>query len=71
MFDLYFKEDIQGENVDCDLPESMHVDILKHAVDLYNTSIQGNLYAVQQQQQAQSREISRNQARPDNEGYQS
>lgn len=66
-----YAEDIQGENVDCDLPESMHVDILKHAVDLYNTSIQGNLYAVQQQQQAQSREISRNQARPDNEGYQS
>lgn len=66
-----YAEDIQGENVDCDLPESMHVDILKHAVDLYNTSIQGNLYAAQQQQQAQNREMTRNLARPDNEGYQS
>ena len=65
-----YAEDIQGENVDCDLPESMHVDILKHAVDLYNTSIQGNLYAAQQQQQAQNREMTRNVARPDNEGYQ-
>ena len=25
--------DIGGTNVDCDLPETMHVDILKHAVD--------------------------------------
>lgn len=66
-----YSEDIGGENVDCDLPESMHVDILKHAVDLYNIAIQGNLYAAQQQQQAQNRELSRNQARPDNEGYQS
>ncbi len=66
-----YAEDISGTNVDCDLPESMHVDILKHAVDLYNTSIQGSLFAAQQQQQAQNREMSRNQARPDNEGYQS
>lgn len=66
-----YSEDIGGENVDCDLPEAMHVDILKHAVDLYNIAIQGNLYSAQQQQQAQNRELSRNQARPDNEGYQS
>lgn len=65
-----YLSDVGGTDVDCNLPESMHVDILKHAVDLYNTSIQGNLYAAQQQQQAQSREMSRNQARPDNEGYQ-
>ena len=65
-----YVSDIGGSNIDCDLPESMHVDILKHAVDLYNISIQGNLYNAQQQQQAQNREISRNQARPDNEGYQ-
>lgn len=63
--------DINGTNVDCDLPEYMHVDILKHAVDLYNTSIQGGMYAAQQQQQAQNREMSRNVARPNNEGYQS
>ena len=68
-----YLEDLTGnasDNVDCDLPENMHIDILKHAVDLYNTSIQGNLYNAQQQQQGQNREMSRNQARSDNEGYQ-
>lgn len=65
-----YVSDIGGENTDCDLPESMHVDILKHAVDLYNTSINGNLYNAQQNQQAQQREIARNEQRPVNEGYQ-
>lgn len=59
-----------GSNVDCDLPESIHIDILKHAVDLYNTSINGGLYSVQQNNQAQQREIARNEACPANEGYQ-
>lgn len=63
--------DLGGENVDCDLPEYMHVDILKHAVDLYNVSVRGGLYSAQQQQQNQNQEMSRNVARPDNEGYQS
>lgn len=57
-------------NVDCDLPDYMHVDILKHAVDLYRVAIQGSLYANQQQRQAQQREVGRNNVRPDNEGYQ-
>ena len=65
-----YATDIGGTNVDCDLPESMHVDILKHAVDLYNVSLQGGLYSAQQNQQAQQREMSRNEARPANEGYQ-
>lgn len=65
-----YDEDLAGLSVDCDLPESLHVDILKHAVDLYTTSIQGSLYSAQQQQQMQNRETSRNEARPDNEGYQ-
>ena len=65
-----YLSDIGGKNVDCDLPDYMHVDILKHAVDLYNTAISGGMYAAQQQQQNQNREMSRNQARPDNEGYQ-
>ena len=34
-----YLSDVGGDDVDCDLPESMHVDILKHAVDLYNVSI--------------------------------
>ena len=65
-----YATDIGGTNVDCDLPENMHVDILKHAVDLYNVALQGGLYSAQQNQQAQQREMSRNEARPTNEGYQ-
>lgn len=65
-----YLSDVGGENIDCDLPESMHVDILKHAVDLYNISIQGGLHAAQQQQRNQNQEVARNTARPDNEGYQ-
>ena len=68
--EVKYATDIAGTNVNCDLPESMHVDILKHAVDLYNTSINGGLYNNQQNQQSQQREIARNEARPANEGYQ-
>ena len=59
-----------SNNVDCDLPESMHVDILKHAVDLYNISVNGGLYNAQRNDQNQQREAARNEARPTNEGYQ-
>ena len=65
-----YLSDVGGTDVNCDLPESMHVDILKHAVDLYNISIQGGLHAAQQQQRNQNQEVARNTARPDNEGYQ-
>lgn len=67
---VQYASDIGGTDVDCNLPESMHVDILKHAVDLYNVSLQGGLYNAQQQDQRQQREIARNEARPTNEGYQ-
>ena len=65
-----YLSDVGGDDVNCDLPESMHVDILKHAVDLYNISIQGGLHAAQQQQRNQNQEVARNTTRPDNEGYQ-
>jgi len=65
-----YATDIGGQNIDCDLPESMHVDILKHAVDLYNVALQGGLYSAQQNQQAQQRGMTANEARPANEGYQ-
>ena len=68
--EVRYATDIGGTNIDCDLPESMHVDILKHAVDLYSLSINGGLYNAQQNQQQQQREMSRNEARPANEGYQ-
>lgn len=63
--------DISNENnVNCDLPESLHADIVKHAVDLYNVSVSGSLYSSQQNQQAQQREAVRNEGRPTNDGYQ-
>ena len=64
-----YRRDMGEDNVDCDLPAYLHESILKHAVDLYRVAIQGSLYANQQQQQAQQREVGRNNVRPDNEGY--
>ena len=46
----------------------MHVDILKHAVDLYRIAISGALSASQQAEQNQQRENTRNNYR--NEGNQ-
>lgn len=34
-----YEQDIIGEDVDCDLPEHLHVDIVKHAVELYMQAI--------------------------------
>lgn len=65
-----YASDLTGENVDCDLPEQLHVDILKHAVDLYRISISGALSQAQQQEQQAQQEASRNNYRPANEGYQ-
>lgn len=45
--------DVNGTNVDCDLPEYLHVDILKHAVDLYRIAVTGQLHNSQQQAQPQ------------------
>ena len=56
-----FVEDIsEGQSVDCDLPESMHEDIVKHAVDLYRVAVNGSLHATQQAEEAQQRENVRN-----------
>lgn len=63
---VQYAEDIAGVSVDCNLPSSMHVDILKHAVDLYRIAISGALSGAQQQQQAQQQEGARNNYR--NEG---
>lgn len=62
-----FNEDIGGKDVDCELPESMHVDIVKHAVDLYRTALNGGIIGAQGAQQQQQRENVRNNAR--DEGY--
>ena len=60
-----FAEDINGTNVDCDLPEYMHVDIVKHAVVLYQIAKSGSLAAAQQAQQNQQREQVANNYRED------
>lgn len=65
---VLYAADVDGVNVDCDLPESMHIDILKHAVDLYRVAVNGSLYSSQQQEQQQQREDTRNNYR--NEGQQ-
>ena len=62
-----FNEDIGGTDVDCELPESMHVDIVNHAVDLYRTSLNCGIVGAQGAQQQQQRENVRNNAR--DEGY--
>lgn len=63
---VQFNDDNEGISVDCNLPEYMHIDIVKHAVDLYHVALQGSLYSAQQAQQAQQRENVRNNARNDN-----
>lgn len=68
---VQYLTDVGGTNVNSDLPEQLQIPMLKHAVDLYRASIQGSLFASQQQGQEQQRENVRNNARPDNEGYQS
>lgn len=55
-----YDEDVSGTNVDCNMPEYLHVDILKHAVDLYHSSISGNLIADQENGKQQQRENYRN-----------
>lgn len=55
-----FLEDVRGTNVDCDLPEYLHVDIVKHAVELYRTAVTGSIAVTQQAQEAQQRENLRN-----------
>lgn len=66
-----YLSDVGGINVDSDLPEQLQIPMLKHAVDLYRVSINGSLYSNQQNTQQNQQEIARNNARPDNEGYQS
>lgn len=60
-----FLEDVNGSNVDCDLPEYLHVDIVKHAVELYRTALTGSIAVTQQAQEAQQRENLRNNYRQD------
>ena len=55
-----FLDDLGGTSVDCDLPEYLHVDVVKHAVELYRTAVTGSIAVTQQAQEAQQRENLRN-----------
>lgn len=66
-----YLSDIGGTNINSDLPEQLHIPMLKHAVDLYRASIQGATMSEQRNQQANQQELARNNQRPINEGYQS
>lgn len=59
-----FLEDVSGTNVDCDLPDYLHVDIVKHAVELYRTALSGSIAVTQAAQEQQQRENMRNNYRP-------
>lgn len=59
-----FLEDVSGTNVDCDLPDYLHVDIVKHAVELYKTALSGSIAVTQAAQEQQQRENMRNNYRP-------
>lgn len=63
---IKYGEDVGLPNIDCDLPEYMHVDIVKHAVDLYRMAVTGSMMATQQQEQNARQENMRNNYR--NEG---
>lgn len=69
-----YVSDLSGnpeEDIHCDLPEQLHIPMLKHAVDLYRTAMIGSMMAAQGAAQGQQREATRNNYRPVNEGYQS
>lgn len=55
-----FLDDVGGTSVNCDLPEYLHVNIVKHAVELYRTAVTGSIAVTQQAQEAQQRENLRN-----------
>lgn len=38
-----FLQDIPANNVDCDLPESLHIDVVRRAVDLYHNALTGTM----------------------------
>lgn len=63
---IFFGEDLGEPNKDCTLPEYMHIDIVKHAVDLYRMALSGSIMSAQQQEKQASQENMRNNYR--NEG---
>lgn len=48
-----YAHDIGGTDIDCNLPDYLHIDILKHAVDLWRNAVGGSQPMVAQPQQGQ------------------
>lgn len=63
---IEFNEDLGISNGDCQLPEYLHVDVVKHAVNLFRAALQGSALAAQAQEQQAQQENMRNNYR--NEG---
>lgn len=63
---IEFKDDLGEPSKDCQLPEYLHVDLVKHAVDLFRAALQGSALAAQGQEQQAQQENMRNNYR--NEG---
>lgn len=57
---VQYRQDFGQANIDCDLPEYLHIDILKHAADLWRMSITGALSSANQQEQVNQQEAARN-----------
>ena len=55
-----YVEDVGNANINCNLPEYLHGDIVKRAVDLYHASLSGSLLSAQAQERAQQQEAMRN-----------
>lgn len=55
-----YVEDVGSANINCNLPEYLHGDIVKRAVDLYHASISGSLLSAQAKERAQQQEAMRN-----------
>jgi hypothetical protein len=55
-----YAEDVGSVNTNCNLPEYLHGDIVKRAVDLYHASLSGSLLSAQAQERAQQQEAMRN-----------
>ena len=56
-----------ANNINCDLPDSLHIPILKHAMDLNNIAIRGSLFNSQSQQQTELQQGARANAAPNGE----
>lgn len=69
---VQYLEDVASsdKNVDCDLPEYLHGDIVKRAVDLYNASLSGSLMSAQAQQRRAQQEAMRNNYRQGDDSQQ-